>query len=206
MLPTTSFAALLLIALIPGYAYLRLTEDARRPRDNSTLDELLEVLTVGLGTTGLALGTFIVLWPHAFGEVLNKASLTQPDELRHAVIICGVVAGLAVVIACLGAWGTLIAGRGSYSPNVWRSTLGLRRKQHIPYVILDLKDDEKRIEGVLHSYTTLDGDHPRDISLMSPKISRAGSTWEAGADFVVISAEQIEKIWFKLTVDPGHPK
>lgn len=207
MLPSSSFAALLLVALIPGYAYLRLSEDARRPRANSALEEFLEVFAVGLGTTGLATLGVILLWPDEVVGTLEKASLDSPDSLRRAVVLTALVVLLALGLACIGAWATQIPGKGSsYSPNVWRSTLGLRRKDHLPYVVLELKDDSRRVQGVLHSYTTLDGDHPRDIALLEPKLSRDGTTWEADADYVVVSADEIAKIWLRLAHDPGQPR
>lgn len=207
MLPTTTFAAFLLIALVPGYAYLRLTEDARRPRDNSTLDEFLEVLAVGMGTTGLAAVLCFLIRPHEVARAIRNASLDAPDALKRAIIIGALIAVTALAFACLGACATRLPGKGSYSPNVWRATLGLRRKGHLPYVVLELKDDDRRIRGVLHSYTTLDGDHPRDIAVMNPEIARDGKTWwDSGAGFLLVSAERIEKVWFSLAPDPGQPK
>lgn len=206
MLPTTSIAVLLLVALIPGYAYLRLSEDARRPRDHSALDEFLEVLAVGMGTTGLA-GVFLMLfWSDEVAETLANASLDSPDALRRAVMLGGVTAALALGIACLASWATRLPGAGSYSPNVWRATLGLREKTHLPWVVLELKGEKgRRLEGVLHAYTTLDGDHPRDVALLSPRISEGGRTWDANADFVVVSAEEIALIWLRHQFDPGQP-
>ncbi|MDP3951407.1 DUF6338 family protein [Microbacterium sp.] len=206
MLPTTSFAALLLIALIPGYAYLRLTEDARRPRAHSALGEFLEVLAVGLGTTGVAAVIIVLLWSGEIAEVIAHPSLHSGDGLRRVVLLCAVLGGLALGIACLGAWLTRLPGKGSYSPHVWQATLGLRGKGLLPYVTLELKNDSAtRIEGVLHAYTTLDDDHPRDIALMQPTISRAGQKWRPGPEFVVVSADQIAKVWLDLAPDPGQP-
>lgn len=206
MLPTTSFAALLLIALIPGYAYLRLTENARRPRAHSALSEFLEVLTVGLGTTGIAAVIVVLLCSDHVAETLERTSLHSGEDLRRAVLLSAGLAGLALGIACAAAWITRVPGKGSYSPNVWRSTLGLRGKGLVPYVVLDIKDDPgSRIEGVLHAYTTLDDDHDRDIALMSPQISRDGEKWSPGPDFVVVSADQIAKIWLHMAPDPGKP-
>lgn len=207
MLPSTSFAVLLLVALIPGYAYLRLTEDARRPRKDSALEEFLEVLTVGLLTTGVAAVLFVLVWPEEVADTLRGASLDSPETLRRTFLIFAAMAGLALGLACLGAWLTRRRGGGKYAPNVWSSTLGMRRDGHIPYVVLVLKDNDRpRIQGVLHSYTTLDGDNPRDIALMSPKLSRNGSTWNAAADYVVISAEEIREVWMTLAPDPGQAK
>jgi hypothetical protein len=205
VLPTTSVAALLLLALVPGYAYLRLSEDARRPRDHSALDEFLEVLAVGLGTTGLASLVLVLCWPEEVAETLKKASLDSPDALRAVVVLGAVVAGLALGIACLGSWLTRLPGAGSYSANVWRATLGLRDESHLPWVVVELKgDDPRRLEGVLHAYTTLDGDHPRDLALLAPRISKDGTTWESGADFVIVSAEEIAAIWLRQQYDPGQ--
>jgi hypothetical protein len=135
-----------------------------------------------------------------------EASLDSPAVLRRAVVLGALVTGLALGVACLAAWATKLPRKGQYSPTVWHSTLGLRRKEHLPYVVLELKDDERRVQGVLHSYTTLDGDHPRDIALMAPKVSVDGSTWDVGADYVVVSSEEIAEIWLRLAHDPGQAR
>lgn len=206
MVPTTSFAALLLIALIPGYAYLRLTEDARRPRAHSALSEFLEVLTVGIGTTGIAAVVVVLLWSDPVAETLEGSPLSSSEDLRRAALLSAGLALLALGIACAAAWVTRFPGKGSYSPNVWRSTLGLRGKGLVPYVVLDLKDDPgSRIEGVLHAYTTLEDNDHRDIALRSPQISRGGEKWSPGPDFVVVSADQIARIWLHMAPDPGQP-
>lgn len=207
MLPGSWVAALLLVALIPGYAYLRLSEDARRPRDSSSLEELLEVLSVGLATTGVAVALFVLLWPGRVLDTLARATRHSPGDLRAVILLVSCIASLALGIACLASWTvrSLSRNKNSFAPNVWDVTLGLRREQHLPYAVLDLKDSKRRIEGVLHSYTVLEGDHPRDIALSSPKINEGGKTWPAGADYVVISAEEVSKIWFRLAPDPGQP-
>jgi hypothetical protein len=133
-----------------------------------------------------------------------EASLDSPAVLRRAVVLGALVTGLALGVACLAAWATKLPRKGQYSPTVWHSTLGLRRKEHLPYVVLELKDDERRVQGVLHSYTTLDGDHPRDIALMAPKVSVDGSTWEVGADYVVVSPKRSPRSGCALPTTPGR--
>lgn len=200
----SSFAALVLVALVPGYLYLRLTESARRPRHHSEFSEFLEVLAVGLATTGTALGGVILICPAFVAEALRHTSLHEPAYLRRSVGLLALVGVLALLLAWAGAALTNRLRGDSYAPNVWHATLGQRRKGHLPYVIVELEDD-RRVEGVLHAYTTIDGDHPRDIAVMNPKVTAGGEAWEPGADFVIINADRIRKIWMSLAPDPGAP-
>jgi hypothetical protein len=39
---------------------------------------------------------------------------------------------------------------------------------------------------------------------MAPKVSVDGSTWDVGADYVVVSSEEIAKIWRALPTTPGR--
>ena len=41
---------------------------------------------------------------------------------------------------------------------------------------------------------------------MAPKVSVDGSTWDVGADYVVVSSEEIAKIWLPLAHDPGQAR
>ena len=63
MLPSGLVAAAFLLSLIPGWWFLRRTESQRRPRQLSTLQEMLELVGVGIATTGLAIALGLLFFP-----------------------------------------------------------------------------------------------------------------------------------------------
>lgn len=203
MLPGSVFAALALIALVPGFAYLRLTEDARHPRQSSALDEFLEVAAAGLLSTGIAALFFVLCWPNELAAVIS-ATADDPASVRKAAGTVAAVVGLSLGLAFLGAWITRLAGSGSYATDVWHGTLGRTRDEHVRHVSVQLKAGGRTVDGVLHAYTTVDGDQPRDIALKAPlTISDGqGREWDAGFDFVVIDASEINALWLKFQHDP----
>lgn len=211
-MPAANLAgALLVVALVPGFAYLRLTERARRPRSHSALSELLEVIAVGVATTGVSALVLIGCRPSLLVAALGTADPQSEQGLRDIASLVAVLGGLALLIAWLLALVTRSLVKDTYALSVWGATLGLRAKDRHPFVRVEFKDpNADRIAGVLHSYTVLDTGQPRDIAILSPEITRAGQTWAPGPTHVVISAEQISKIWFELAPDPpgaeGKPR
>ena len=60
MLPDVPFAFLALLALLPGWIFVRLAETKTERPDRSQLAELLELAAVGFST--IAVSAFIVAW------------------------------------------------------------------------------------------------------------------------------------------------
>lgn len=203
MFPGSVTAALLLLALVPGYLFLRLTESVRRPREDTALAEVLEVCAVGLGTTGVAVLVGIYFWPNSVRR-LHDATLSDPGSIRFAAVaIVGTLAASLLISATLS-----VAVRGlsneRYARNgVWSATLGLSKPGHLPHAMVRLKDG-RSIDGVLHAYTTVDGETPRDIALVAPiGLTVRGARTKLDTEYLIVSGDQIDLIGMKLNRDPG---
>ena len=205
MLPGTVLAALALIALVPGYTYLRLSEGSREPRTYTALEEFLEVAAVGLATTGLATLIFLLGWPDDLFNITTDALDGDPHAARQAAAIATAIAGTAVGLAFLWAWLTHQLAHGTYGPSVWHSTLGRQRPDRLRHVMIELTNG-KTIDGVLHAYTALDGERPRDLALKAPlTVTDGAASWSPDFDYVVVSANQISNVWMVFAADPGQP-
>jgi flagellar biogenesis protein FliO len=181
--PTTLGALLLVLALVPGWIYLRLVERLQPPSGTSGLHQLLEVLAVGVATTGVS-AIAVVLVPHRLLPfTLDVAAWAKDDaylrpHARAAVASVAVVFGLAVLLAYL-----LYRLRALRTPrefssqqDVWVRSIGSRPKGQHPYIGLHLADGQL-IEGPLHSYTFGAEAGKRDIALSGPiRITAAGQS------------------------------
>ena len=81
MLPGGLVAAALLLSLVPGWLFLRLTEKVRRPRHQSQLQEVLELVAVGVGTTGAAI--LLAALVRADGMYHLKIPPENGDDVRN---------------------------------------------------------------------------------------------------------------------------
>lgn len=206
MVPGSAFAAVALVALVPGFAYLRLSESARHPRQRSSLEEFLEVAAAGLLSTGIAALFVILVWPGELAQVASP-SWDDPEAPRKTAGAAVVVVGLSLGIALIAAWLTRLLGSGNYAPDVWHATLGRTRDRHMRHVDVELKADGRIVGGVLHAYTAVDGDHARQLALKAPLTitNGKGEAWSTGADFVIVDASEIAALWLKFELDEGQP-
>ena len=174
MFPGTVAATFVLLALVPGWLYLRLVSRIRAPSSQSSLHETLEVLAVGVATTGVsALG--VVLTPHhmlPFTLDIEVWSAQGTEYLkRHpteAAWTLVMILGLALLIA-VGLYGLQALFKPaefSSSESVWIRAIGVRPKEMIPYVGVHVRDG-RLIEGVLFAYALGESDR-RDIALKRP--------------------------------------
>jgi hypothetical protein len=173
MPPFTVVGLLALLALVPGWLYLRLVNAGRAPSVQSDpLHQMLEVVAVGAMTTGIS-AFALLLVPHRFlpfvldveaWAVGGSAYVREhPRELAYTVAL---VLALALLIAyCLYRLRRPSEFR-NYG-NVWVHSIGERPKDRVPYLGLHLHDG-RLAEGPLHSYTLEDGDGGRDIALARP--------------------------------------
>jgi hypothetical protein len=166
---------LLLLALIPGWLYLRLQERLRPPSGTTGLGELLEVVAVGLATTGVS-AVALALWPYRFAPILLDVDAWSAggdaylrDHVRPALGSLVAVLLLAVGIAYGLYWLQQRRLPTEFRPqgNVWVHALGARPKGTVPWVGLQL-DDGRLVEGVLHSYTLDGSTDERDVALSRP--------------------------------------
>lgn len=215
MLPGGLVAGSLLLSLIPGWWFLRRTESCRRPRHLSSLQEVLELVGVGVLTTGLALCAGLLIRPEL---VLDHSfpARTASDIRMDVVLLLGT--GLAAVL--LAEIAAAIVRRVSPADDSemdigpWWSVM---RRDKIPkgklsYAALSIAEGVT-VEGVLHSYTWSPDSSHRDIALRAPIIfTRPGrKRWRTGArpvvtstpyDYVVLPASEIKHVAVKY-VDDG---
>lgn len=206
MLPPVTLGALLIVlALVPGWLYLRLVERLRPPATYGGLHQLLEVLAVGAATSGVA-ALAVLLTPHrllpftlnidawAAGGVAYLRAHPRPAAWSVALVF---------VLALLVAYGLFsvhrlrrpaeFRGHG----NVWVHSLGNRPADKVPYVGLHL-DDGRLVEGKLHSYALDTQEGCRDLALERPiRITQANETVAhplPNLDRLVVSADRISFI------------
>jgi Family of unknown function (DUF6338) len=173
VIPNGVWAAVVVLALVPGWVYLRLRERHAPPNGSSGLAELLDVVGVGLATTGTA-ACLAVFVPHRWmpfladlGAWARQGDRYPSEHLRPVVATLLIVLGLAILIAFLL---SLAIQRGRpaefHASGVWINSLGKRPRKHTPAVGVEL-DDGRLYEGLLHSYTLEQHDN-RDIALQAP--------------------------------------
>lgn len=203
MLPSSVFTAGILLSLVPGYLFLRLSEGNRRPRTHSAISELLEVAAVGLLTTGVP------------ALVVALAAPTWASSLAHPAESPRKAAGLVLVVlvaALVIAWGLALAwnSRGEqkthfYVENTWVATLGIDRPDHITHVALKLHDGAT-VDGPLYAFTYLTGEDRREVVLQAPVhyCMAGGNRVRLQLDYMIWREEQIKSIG--VQINPNQPK
>lgn len=177
MLPGGAIATLLLLALIPGWLHLRLRERLRPARETTGLGELLEVVAIGLVTTGTSVLLVVMVPPSWMPFLLDVEVLANggndyvSENIRSVITSVVVVLLVAAAIAYvlyrlerhLGPRPPEFRAQGS----VWTRALGERPAGTVPWVGLTLTDG-RGVEGVLDSFTVGGGPDDRDIALTQP--------------------------------------
>jgi hypothetical protein len=173
MPPVTVVGLLVLLALVPGWLYLRLVNAVRAPSAQSgPLHQTLEVVAVGAMTTGIS-AFVLLLVPHrvlpfvldvdAWAVGGSSHIREHPRELAYTVVV---VLALALLIAYFLYRLRRPSEFRNYG-NVWVHSIGERPIDRVPYIGLQLYDG-RLAEGPLHSYTLEDDDGGRDIALARP--------------------------------------
>lgn len=225
MLPGGLVAAAFLLSLIPGWWFLHRTESIRRPRELSPLKEVLELVAVGVLTTGTVAVVGLAVWP----GLISKHDWRPVDEgdVRLALLITVVWMAVAVLLAEVAAHASRFLNPtpgAEINNGVWWSILRPEKVPagHLSYVALTLEDGSM-VEGILDTYTwTADVAH-RDIALREPiKFTqlRAGPAGEIVAsapqkapyDRLIVPASQIRHVALKYaqngtareTADQAH--
>lgn len=205
MLPGTVLAGTLLLSLVPGWLFLRLTERVRRPRNTSDLHELVELVAVGVGTTGLAGLAAAVFRAEGIHELTWPP--TGPADIRELGLSFGAVLAASLALAVAGA--LLVRWRSptptaSLVTSVWWDVLRADAvpSGHVPYVSLRLRDGHGSVEGVLDAFTWQVGvEMRRDISLRPPIRFPAGVSDDGkvlyrkpGYDRLVVDGDMVQEI------------
>lgn len=176
MLPDGLGVLAIALALVPGWFYLRLRGKRRPPSTATGLGEVLEVVAIGLVTTGVSC-LALVLLPHRWlpwlidvRSVATRGSDYLGENIQSAFLSGAVVLVMASVIA----WaldrvkGTDSSDTFDSESSVWGKALGLRPEHTVPWVGIRLGSGEL-VEGVLHSLSFgHEGRDERDIALSRP--------------------------------------
>ncbi|MGY4767546.1 DUF6338 family protein [Kribbella sp. CWNU-51] len=204
MIPSGLAALLVVLALVPGWYYLRLTSRLRARTKTSGLQELLEFVSVGALTTGTAILIVVLIpyrlhpWTLDVDQWTSDGATYLRDHARNAGWSVVTVLLLALVIATLlyvlqRQWKS-----SEFRPdgNVWVHSLGTRPKGTCPWVAVRLQNGQL-VEGVLHSYTIEDLGGDRDIALCWPIRAAASDGADPkwlSLDRFIVSRDKIDYI------------
>lgn len=203
--PFTITALLIVLALVPGWIYLRLVERLRPRSVDNALHQLLEVLAVGAVTTGGS-ALLIALVPHRilpFTLDLDAWVAGGPAYIREHWRSAALSAALVFALAALIAYGLYRLRARKRPPefqphgNLWVYGLGERPPGKASWVTLHLEDG-RVVEGQLHSYSLDEDPARRDITLSRPIRITAADATEAQAlpnlDRLIVTASKIAYI------------
>jgi hypothetical protein len=136
------------------------------------LSELIEIVAIGLATTGVSLLVVAMVPLHFTIDVADWATGGTDYLAKHARAAIGTVA-LTLLLAVALAIGLhhlqIRRTRPEFHPegSVWVHALGTLSKGSVPWVSLKLTDG-RLLEGLLHSYSLDDLGEQRDVALQAP--------------------------------------
>lgn len=206
MLPDGLPVLVVALALVPGWLYLRLRERRRPPSTATGLSQLLEVLAMGLLTTGISVFVLSLI-PHRWLPWLIDVeawAIVGNDYLRqnvHAsvtsVVVVLAVASLVAVAIHKVVQSASSSDRFDPESSVWGYSLGSRPEGTVPWVGLQLRDGSL-IEGVLHSLSLgQEANDERDIALTRPiRVTEKGqqAPTDSNVDRLVVPSREIVHI------------
>lgn len=205
MVPEGVGAGLLMLILVPGWIFLRLGQRIRPASGATGLAEFLEILAVGVATTGVAFFCYVLIPPGWVPFLLNLNAWARLGDsylrqnFRIAASSSFVLLLVAVGIACFLHLVQRLKLPAEFRAegSVWVHALGARPLGCLPWVGLRLTDG-RVIEGLLHSFSLTDGGvDERDIALQSPirVTERDGEQPRTvSIDRLIVSAREIAHI------------
>lgn len=190
MVPSSLGALLGVLGLIPGWLFLSRTERVRRPGPRSGLRELVELVAVGLATTGASVLIGSTLFPRAIREALAGHAGTAERFREDVWCISALLVG-SMVISMVLAW---IANRRRgprYSEGVWETAFGADPGDgRLRHAVIELLDG-RTIDGPLLGYTLSRSDEGPSIALGAPIFfTRKGDRRRVRYDSLVVQSEQ----------------
>src|SRR6266704_1123070 len=203
MLPNAPFALLALLALLPGWLFVRLAE-RRGPRpERSSLAELLELAAVGF--SAMAVSALVVVslslaihpwlfdvkaWAHERHQYLGEHLVPALVSTAFAIILSCVF----VMLLYLAFYSRRSAGFKPGS-SVWVDCFGNVPKDQQNWLGVHRRDGSL-IEGLLLSYPAGSDENAREISLTKPirLTPQGGQKFILPIDRVVIPGEEITAV------------
>lgn len=215
MLPDVPLAFWVLLALLPGWIFVRLAETKSERPDRSQLAELLELAAVGFSTiavSALAVASLsiaksfswlfnIEAWAHARNQYLG-------DHLGAALVSMTLI----IILSCVLAVGLFFAlhgrrsGDGIFSAGgtVWVAALttapiGMMNAIGVHH------HDGTIVEGLFLGCTAGTGDGPREVSLTAPiRVTPAnGEPYATPVNRIVILDTEIAYMTVRHVVKPA---
>lgn len=208
MLPGTLVAAALAVALVPGYVFLLLIRGLREAQNSTSVEQVIELVTVGVATTGLSTVLALLWWNVPIAKLIKRlhgdgldAQLLR-DLSESTLLIFGAATGIAVILGLIAR----VARPPSFVASAWKEVFAERRNEYT-WLRLELNDG-RAIVGPLHvsDFTIDSGDRERDMVLRDPihEISRTGTpTALTGIHRLVVPEGQIQSI--KVVYQPRPP-
>jgi Family of unknown function (DUF6338) len=183
MLPTDSFALLVILALFPGWIYFRLAE-TRAPRPGrSQLAELLELATVGFAATGMSAVVIALVSSIKYCSFLFNVEVwarTRGPYLGDHLAAALASAAFCIALSCalaLVLFAAIFRRRpGSIKPGstVWFHTLATAPTGMQNWVAIHRRDGSL-VEGLLLSCTVGSDEDKREVSLTAPILLTEGA-------------------------------
>jgi Family of unknown function (DUF6338) len=177
MLPAVPFTFLVLLALLPGWIFVRLAETKSEPADRSQLAELLELAAVGF--SAIAISALIVAglsinghyswlfnveaWAHTRNQYLG-------DHLGAAIASTAlviIISCILVVLLFAAIYHKRLGGKFAAGRTVWVSALGTAPPGMQNWIGI-YRRDGSLVEGLFFSCTAGAVDGAREISLTAP--------------------------------------
>lgn len=206
MIPGALVSALFVVGVVPGYLYLSWTRGIRESRSpDSPLESLLEVVGVGLATTGTTV--LVGAWLRSDDLSSLARRLESPDWTGPLIRdLAGTTLAVFLVSVGLAAAGAIVARAMKprrYYPRIWQEVFAERKREYT-WVRVDLASGTS-FAGALHGSDFAVDEGERDIVLRRPiqKISTDGRLEAVGVDRLVISEADIALI--HVEYQPGKP-
>jgi hypothetical protein len=204
---TVTSVLVFLVALAPGYVFLRTAERRVVKPERSDLLTAAEMAAIGATCTALSTLTALGIL-HLF-----SGRFDVPDDLHRlageparyllespgrSLVLLGVALGV-LALSYLLAWraAEFVHRREPRSlypdRSAWQETLGRQEETHEVYATVELEDG-RTVTGWVHSYTPDADSEVREIVLTAPisaAVNKQTPERELVADYLVVSAERI---------------
>ena len=201
---------LFVLAVAPGWVWVRVAEKRQVRPDRSPLLEAAELVVIGVIFTTVAAAVVAGFgngnsWIPELRELTARGStFAQEEPYRTAA-----TAAMVFALSLAAAYGTArFVHRGKEASlvpagSVWRDVFGEGGEGRPIFVSANLVDG-RVVDGYLYSYSTDAGGADRDLGLQAPIYVWSGEPLErrrAPADRTVLRAEQIAAMWVRYEWD-----